>query len=203
MSVRTVFYPMTWEDDVNSFTVNPRYIECNSAPAYNQYDPRTIAPRQALRNPSLFYEQDMDVRASRRSTSSSNSDETRYTVSSSLPRSRAPPQQSLDPRHGVSRRTPDGIEVDDRTQIQAPKSQRYYCEHPDCVDEKNNPRSVGRKADLKRHMQTVHGDPHIDCEYRRCDRRGDHGFRRVDHYREHLRGYHNQKSESAAKRPGS
>lgn len=53
---------------------------------------------------------------------------------------------------------------------------------------------------MKRHMQTVHRDPHIDCEYRKCDRRGDYGFRRMDHYREHLRGYHNQKSESAAKR---
>jgi len=56
---------------------------------------------------------------------------------------------------------------------------------------------------MKRHMQSVHGDPHIDCEYRKCDRKGDYGFRRMDHYREHLRGYHNEKSESTAKRRGS
>lgn len=70
-------------------------------------------------------------------------------------------------------------------------SRRFYCELPGCVDENGKQRSAGRKADLKRHMDTVHGKPTIDCEYKKCTRRGEDGFRRDDHYKEHLRGYHN------------
>lgn len=72
--------------------------------------------------------------------------------------------------------------------------QRYYCNFPGCVDQSGNRYSCNRQADLKRHVDRVHGHPHIDCEYTRCERKGDNGFYRYDHYLEHLRAYHGEEN---------
>ena len=78
--------------------------------------------------------------------------------------------------------------------------QRFYCDFENCVDERGKRKSVGRKADLKRHVKSVHGKPHIDCEYKKCWRRGEDGFCREDHYREHLRGYHGRQDVAKSDR---
>ncbi|KAK5942815.1 hypothetical protein PMZ80_005381 [Knufia obscura] len=112
---------------------------------------------------------------------------------------------AISSRQTPVQRTASGIDFEDRTQIPPSRTTRYYCEVPDCIDENTGLRSsVGRKADLKRHMQSVHDKPHIDCKYKKCDRKGDNGFRRQDHYREHLRGYHSEPSpEASTRRRGS
>lgn len=80
------------------------------------------------------------------------------------------------------------IEITHKTVKSSP---RYQCDLENCIDPDSGKRkSVGRKADLKRHMRSVHGRPTIDCKYPKCWRRGEDGFRREDHYIGHLRGYH-------------
>ncbi|KAJ9655371.1 hypothetical protein H2198_005745 [Neophaeococcomyces mojaviensis] len=81
------------------------------------------------------------------------------------------------------------------------KSKRYYCDFPECVDKNTGKRSsVGRKADLKRHVSTVHGGPTIDCPRPNCWRKGEDGFCRKDHRDEHLRGYHNREVPNKSNR---
>lgn len=84
------------------------------------------------------------------------------------------------------------VMVEVRTQP-ARSSTRYYCEFEGCRDPTTGKRrSLSRRADLRRHVLSMHGGPTIDCEYKKCIRKGDDGFCREDHYREHLRGYHCQ-----------
>jgi len=48
-----------------------------------------------------------------------------------------------------------------------------------------------RRADLTRHMDTVHDVKRWwDCPRPRCDRKADRGFTRRDHLYEHLRNKH-------------
>jgi len=76
-----------------------------------------------------------------------------------------------------------------------------YCWHKDCLDSNGRPtRQFTRKADVHRHHKLTHDKQYIDCPRRNCNRKGEHGFTRVDHQIEHLRGYH---GEDIAKRPTS
>ncbi|KAJ8609868.1 hypothetical protein MRB53_038907 [Persea americana] len=90
-------------------------------------------------------------------------------------------------RSSEERASPPKFEI---KTISPTTSKRYYCEVPNCKDQYGKQSSAGRKADLKRHMGSVHGKPFIDCEYPKCPRKGEDGFCRDDHYKEHLRGYH-------------
>jgi hypothetical protein len=62
--------------------------------------------------------------------------------------------------------------------------------YPGCTS-----RAFKRSADLERHYKQVH--PVLDeietftCDYPRCARNKE-GFRRKDHYRDHLRDYHKE-----------
>lgn len=64
------------------------------------------------------------------------------------------------------------------------RSARFPCEVPNCNT------IVGRKYDLKRHMDSVHGQPTIDCPVAECVRVGASGFHRWDHYYVHLKRAH-------------
>jgi len=76
-----------------------------------------------------------------------------------------------------------------------------YCFHPDCLDSSGRPtRQFTRKTDVARHHKSTHDKQFIDCPRRNCNRKGEHGFTRVDHQIEHLRGYH---GEDIAKRSTS
>ncbi|EXJ89845.1 hypothetical protein A1O3_02912 [Capronia epimyces CBS 606.96] len=69
--------------------------------------------------------------------------------------------------------------------------ERPYCQHPTCVDENGQPnKSFSRQADLNRHIKSVHEITYIDCTVKTCNRKGTNGFTRMDHMKEHLRGYH-------------
>ncbi|KAK5958050.1 hypothetical protein OHC33_001240 [Knufia fluminis] len=211
MSVRD-FYSMSWE--------TPQYDTADNGSNYGSFSsnqlraqnvPRsafadgTIAPEVLSRNPAMYYPQDRHERGSRESSSSGNSNEATYAYSSYSYSPGSGRHFSSSSRQTPVQRTASGIDFEDRTQIPPSRTTRYYCEVPDCIDENTGLRSsVGRKADLKRHMQSVHDKPHIDCKYKKCDRKGDNGFRRQDHYREHLRGYHSEPSpEASTRRRGS
>jgi len=78
-----------------------------------------------------------------------------------------------------------------------------YCWHKDCLDPSGRPtRQFSRKADVARHHKSTHDKQFIDCPRRNCNRKGEHGFTRVDHQIEHLRGYHGEEL-SIAKRSAS
>ena len=63
--------------------------------------------------------------------------------------------------------------------------------HRDCLDANGRPtRSFTRKADVARHYKSNHEKQYIDCPRSRCNRKGSNGFTRMDHLKEHLRGYH-------------
>ncbi|KAH0551583.1 hypothetical protein GP486_007199 [Trichoglossum hirsutum] len=49
-----------------------------------------------------------------------------------------------------------------------------------------------RRSDLDRHFRTQHSPEPLrfDCPKRRCIRKGDRGFTRLDHLNKHLRNYH-------------
>lgn len=98
----------------------------------------------------------------------------------------------VDPTIALLANTPvSSYNLVEPTQKSYSSSQRYYCDYPDCVDPTTGLRSsMSRKADLKRHKISAHGEPYIDCTYTLCNRRGNNGFSRGDHYREHLRSYH-------------
>ena len=69
-------------------------------------------------------------------------------------------------------------------------SVRYECDLEGCYEKNGRKSTVSRKADLKRHKESVHSSPTIDCLWPRCSRRGSQGFCRKDHRDEHIRGYH-------------
>ena len=57
----------------------------------------------------------------------------------------------------------------------------------------------GRRTDAARHVKTQHFPKWFDCQFKKCERKGSHGFNRKDHYTEHLRDYHHQDIPKAAK----
>jgi len=65
---------------------------------------------------------------------------------------------------------------------------RYLCMVPGCES------SFSRSADLNRHYNSVHfpQNSRIDCPKHRCSRKGENGFPRHDHLKEHLRQYHGE-----------
>jgi hypothetical protein len=66
-----------------------------------------------------------------------------------------------------------------------------YCMHPDCFDANGRPtKAFSRKVDVVRHHKTNHENTRIDCPRPKCIRKGQNGFTRMDHLREHQRGYH-------------
>ena len=69
----------------------------------------------------------------------------------------------------------------------------YYCDYKDCTNPATGRRrSFDLKADHKRHMQTVHGNPIFDCPRPHCWRKKGNGFRCKDHIDEHLQDHHNK-----------
>lgn len=82
----------------------------------------------------------------------------------------------------------------------ARSQRRYQCNFQGCVDPNQRPSTFTRKTDLKRHLASVHANPSINCKYKNCDRKDENGFRRQDHYVEHLRGYHMEAVEKGRKR---
>lgn len=73
----------------------------------------------------------------------------------------------------------------------ADPKRKWACREEECVERK----PFKRHADLMRHMTTVHhkdGMEKFDCPRRGCPRKGDNGFTRNDHLREHLRNFHLQ-----------
>jgi hypothetical protein len=70
--------------------------------------------------------------------------------------------------------------------------ERHYCSHSSCVDRHGQRSSFSRRADMLRHEQSVHGSQLHDCPFRRCERKGERGFPRLDHLIEHRRGFHHE-----------
>jgi hypothetical protein len=72
-------------------------------------------------------------------------------------------------------------------------NKQQYCPHPDCLDANGRPtRYFSRKADVARHHISTHEKQFIDCPRPRCNRKGENGFTRMDHLKEHQRGYHGE-----------
>ncbi|ETN41279.1 uncharacterized protein HMPREF1541_03214 [Cyphellophora europaea CBS 101466] len=79
-----------------------------------------------------------------------------------------------------------------------------HCIHPDCLDASGQPQKFfSRKADVGRHVRSQHERNYIDCPKNRCARKGDGGFTRQDHLKEHLRQYHQEKLAKRASGSGS
>lgn len=62
--------------------------------------------------------------------------------------------------------------------------QRCHCPEKGCTA------TFSRKADVARHVRSTHFRQLMDCPKSRCSRVGNNGFARIDHLKEHLRGYH-------------
>ena len=72
-------------------------------------------------------------------------------------------------------------------------NKQQYCPHPDCLDANGRPtRYFSRKADVARHHISTHEKQFIDCPRPRCNRKGENGFTRMDHLKEHQYGYHGE-----------
>jgi hypothetical protein len=72
-------------------------------------------------------------------------------------------------------------------------NKQQFCPHPDCLDATGRPmRYFSRKADVTRHHNSTHEKQFIDCPRPRCNRKGENGFTRMDHLKEHQRGYHGE-----------
>lgn len=71
---------------------------------------------------------------------------------------------------------------------------RAKCPYPECRS------SFSRAADLSRHLRSVHSQRLINCPWPRCERKGDSGFTREDHLREHRRDYHREKLPRKARK---
>ncbi|KAF1987562.1 hypothetical protein K402DRAFT_315518, partial [Aulographum hederae CBS 113979] len=53
--------------------------------------------------------------------------------------------------------------------------------------------TFSRKADCQRHYDCVHNEQELTlhpCGVKRCARKGDRGFKRKDHLKEHMRSFH-------------
>lgn len=77
---------------------------------------------------------------------------------------------------------------------------RYHCLYYGCQDDK---REFRRKADLERHVDSLHNrdqQPHIDCLEPKCHRKGQFGFLRKDKMIEHMRDVH--KADIPKRSPG-
>jgi hypothetical protein len=69
--------------------------------------------------------------------------------------------------------------------------QRIFCTHHSCLDSTGaSKHSFTRKADLTRHTKSAHEPTYMDCPWPKCERKGANGFTRIDHLKEHRRGYH-------------
>jgi len=68
-------------------------------------------------------------------------------------------------------------------------SKKYKCPVSGCES------AFARKADKDRHYECVHNraqNKKYQCSESNCNRKGDSGFTRLDHLREHLRNFHHQ-----------
>ncbi len=68
--------------------------------------------------------------------------------------------------------------------------ERVCCLHRQCQDENGQKIFFSRKADANIHVKAQHEITYIDCPKSKCERKGEDGFTRRDHLREHLRGFH-------------
>ncbi|RMZ89974.1 hypothetical protein DV736_g2807, partial [Chaetothyriales sp. CBS 134916] len=90
--------------------------------------------------------------------------------------------------HSLSHETTSGRS---RTSSTSSVAKKHYCQHQDCLDAKGQPtKCFSRPADVQRHLKSQHQPPSIDCPKPRCGRKGENGFTRDDHCKEHLRQYH-------------
>jgi hypothetical protein len=78
-------------------------------------------------------------------------------------------------------------QVKQQAETQA-KQQMHFCEVSGCARKKG----FGTNCDLQRHKRSCHEQSIIfHCDYRRCER-SKKPFTRKDHYREHLRDFHQE-----------
>ncbi|KAF2665320.1 hypothetical protein BT63DRAFT_416887 [Microthyrium microscopicum] len=81
---------------------------------------------------------------------------------------------------------------------QSAPSKKYKCPSQGCDV------AFARKADKDRHFECVHNrdrNKKYDCTWDGCPRRGDGGFTRRDHLREHLRNFHHENIPKRSKAP--